>query len=300
MNYRHHYHAGNFADVVKHTLLCRLLRALQKKEKGFLYLDTHAGRGRYDLEVAARGDTHARAPEWPAGIGRLWTLPPGELPAAVADYVQLVREHDRFEGNATDAPRFYPGSPWFARQLARPVDRLALVERQPAECAALRTEFGSGARTSVQESDGYTALRAMLPPPERRALVLIDPPFEAQDEFAQIADGLREGLRRFPEGVYAVWYPLTLRARVDAFLDAVRTLCDRPALALELAVAGPASEMKLKGCGLLVLNPPWQLDTEVRATLEFLARVLAQSPGGGAHIEWIVRERPRAESASGR
>src|SRR3954464_9405613 len=130
MNYRHHFHAGNFADVMKHVLLVRLIRALQKKEKGFLYLDTHAGRGRYDLEAAAMGDTTARKPEWPDGIGRLWSRT--DTPDAVAGYLALVRDFDRQRGNLTAAPRYYPGSPWLARLLARPVDRLALWEKQPA------------------------------------------------------------------------------------------------------------------------------------------------------------------------
>jgi 23S rRNA (adenine2030-N6)-methyltransferase len=131
----------------------------------------------------------------------------------------------------------------------------------------------------------------MLPPPERRALVLIDPPFEAQDEFAQIAAGLGEALRRFPSGVYAVWYPLTLRARVDEFFEALRYLNPPPALACELAIAGETSALKLKGCGLLVLNPPWRFETEARAELAFLAEALAQGPGGGARVEWVVPEK---------
>ena len=290
MNYRHHFHAGNFADVMKHALLVRLVRALQKKEKGFLYLDTHAGRGGYDLAAAATGDSLARTPEWPDGIGRLAARE--DLPAAVAEYVTLVREFDRRAGNApgTVAPRFYPGSPWFARLLVRMQDRLALVERQPAECAALRDEFQFSPRTTVQEMDGYVAVRAMLPPLERRALVLIDPPFEAQDEFAQIAQALGEGLRRFHSGVFAVWYPLTERARVDEFFDAVRAMRPPPTLAAELMIAGAQASVKMKGCGLVVINPPWQFDREAEAVLGFLAAALAQAPGGAVTVRWLVPE----------
>lgn len=291
MNYRHHFHAGNFADVMKHALLTRLVRSLQKKEKGFLYLDTHAGRGGYDLEVAATGDSLARKPEWPDGVGRLAGR--SDLPPALAEYVELVRKFDaskRAGGAGADDIKFYPGSPWFARELARPQDRLALCEKQPGECAALREEFMFSTRTTVQETDGYVAVRALLPPPERRALVLIDPPFEAQDEFAQVATALSEGLRRLPGGVFAVWYPLTERARVDDFFAELQALRPPPTLAAELMIAGYGAPVKLKGCGLVVINPPWQFDREAGPMLDFLGGTLAQSPGGGGRVTWIVPE----------
>ncbi len=290
MNYRHQYHAGNFADVMKHVLLRQLLVALQRKEKGFLYLDTHAGRGGYDLAQAATGETLARVPEWPEGIGRLLDGA-AELPAPLADYVAAVREFDRGAGNLEPALRFYPGSPWIARRLARLQDRLVLCERQPAEAAALRAEFAAAGGVAVQETDGYAAVRALLPPPERRALVLIDPPFEAQDEFAAIAGALRDGLRRLPGGVFAVWYPLTGRARTDAFFERLRELAPPPTLAAELTIAGEDSPVKLKGCGLVVINPPWQFDREAGPVLAELARRLAQAPGGAARIDWLVPER---------
>jgi 23S rRNA (adenine2030-N6)-methyltransferase len=288
VNYRHSFHAGNFADVFKHALLVRLVRALQQKEKGFLYLDTHAGRGHYDLVAAAQGDTLARRPEWPDGIGRLWAR--SDLPAALADYVSLVREFDRQNDQGAAMPRFYPGSPRLVQQLARPQDRLALSEKHPGECAELRAEFARERRVSVHEMDGYTALRAMLPPPERRALVLIDPPFEAQDEFAQITGALREGLRRLPGGVFAIWYPLTERARVDTFFAELETLKLPPTLALELAVAGEASGLKMRGCGLVIVNPPWQFDRETQVFMPVLAGLLAQAPGEGAALRWLVPE----------
>lgn len=291
MNYRHQFHAGNFADVLKHALLVRLLRALQRKEKGILYLDTHAGRGRYDLAAAALGDSLARRPEWPDGIGRLWTLPAGAVGPELAEYIEKVREFDRRAGNLAAEPRFYPGSPLLMHALARPVDRLSLCEMHLAECAALRAEFAGQPGVTVHETDGYAALRAQLPPRERRALVLVDPPFEAADEFAQLTAALAEGLRRFPSGTYAIWYPLTARAKVDAFLHAVRNLAPPPTLAIELDVAGPDAAIKLRGCGLLVLNPPWRFDVEADAIVDTLADLLTQAPGGGGRIEWIVPER---------
>jgi 23S rRNA (adenine2030-N6)-methyltransferase len=289
VNYRHHFHAGNFADVAKHALLVHLIRALQKKEKGFLCLDTHAGRGSYDLGVASQGDSLARRPEWPEGIGRLWKL---DHPAqALAEYLSLVRGFDRNRGNSGELPRFYPGSPWLAQPLLRSQDRLVLCEKHPEECAALREAFQFSTRTAVQETDGYAALRALLPPPERRALVLIDPPYEAQDEFIQIAAALGEGLRRFPSGVFAIWYPLTERARVDAFFAEIIALKPPAVLAAELAIAGDDAPIKMKGCGLMIVNPPWQFAGTAEATLAFLAGPLAQAPGGSARVTWVVPEK---------
>jgi 23S rRNA (adenine2030-N6)-methyltransferase len=294
LNYRHHFHAGNFADVMKHALLTRLVLALQKKEKGFLYLDTHAGSGGYDLDVAATGDSLARKPEWPEGIGRLAAR--SDLPAPIAEYVALARKFEASRAvdvgtNPGQPPRFYPGSPWFVRELARPQDRLVLCEKQPDESAALHELFQFSLRTQVQETDGYAAVRALLPPPERRALVLIDPPFEAQDEFAQIVTALEEGLRRLPGGVFAVWYPLTERARLEGFFKSLRELKLPPTLVAELLIAGEESPLKMKGCGLLVLNPPWQFDREARTLMEYLGRVLRQEPGGGGNVTWLVEER---------
>jgi 23S rRNA (adenine2030-N6)-methyltransferase len=288
MNYRHQFHAGNFADVMKHVLLIQLVRALQQKPKGFLYLDTHAGRGRYDLAAADRGDSLARAPEWPDGIGRVWTQ--DGLAGPLQDYVELVRQFDREHGNGGASPRFYPGSPWIARLLARPEDRLALCEKHPAEHAALAEEFIFSPNPSVQAMDGYVGVRAMLPPRERRALVLIDPPFETPDEFAQIARALRESLGRLPGGVVAVWYPLTERARLEAFFGELRMLPLPPTLTLELTVAGEQSPLKLRGCGLLVVNPPWQFDRIAQPALRMLGDALALAPGGGGELEWLVPE----------
>ena len=290
MNYRHQFHAGNFADVIKHVLLVQLVRSLQKKEKGYLYLDTHAGRGRYDLARASAGDSLARRPEWPDGIGRLWSAETSEMPPAVQEYVELVRDFDRRAGNLEARPRFFPGSPWIARTLARPVDRLALCELQPAESAALRSEFANVPRTSVHEMDGYVAIRAMLPPPERRAVALIDPPFEAQDEFAKVVTAIAEGLKRMPGGVFAIWYPFTARARVEEFTAAVRELRPPPTLAVEVTIAGEASALKMRGCGVLVINPPWKLEQDVGVAMTYLAATLAQEPGGAARFEWIARE----------
>jgi 23S rRNA (adenine2030-N6)-methyltransferase len=288
MNYRHHFHAGNFADVCKHALLLQVVRGMQRKEKGFLFLDTHAGRGRYDLSAAARGDSLDRTPEHPDGIGRLWGC--ADMPPALAEYVACVREFDQSGGGEGAALRFYPGSPRLVSALARPQDRLALCEKHPEEYAALRDELIYVPRASVHPMDGYTALRAMLPPLEKRALVLIDPPFEEQDEFTRIVDGLGEGLRRLPGGTFVVWYPLTERARVDAFFDGLTTLSLPPTFAAEVMIVGESAPQKMKGCGLLVLNPPWQIDQTVRPLIEELAERLEQAPGASGRLTWLVPE----------
>lgn len=286
MNYRHQFHAGNFADVLKHALLVALVRGLQRKEKGFLFVDTHAGRGRYDLAVAAAGDSLAREPEWPAGIGRLWEV--RDLPGPLAEYVGLVREHDRNRGNLGVSPRFYPGSPLLVAALARPVDRSVLCELNAAEADALRAVTAGFRRCEVRCADGYAAVAAVLPPPERRALVLIDPPYEAPDEFAQALTALRAGLRRLAGGVFALWYPLTGRARADEFIAELATLAPAPVLTVELTVAALDGQPRLSGCGLAVINPPWRFDEEARLIAGPLVRVLAQGPGAAVRVQWVV------------
>ncbi len=289
MNYRHHYHAGNYADVFKHVVLLLLVRAMQRKEKGFLYLDTHAGRGGYDLSVpSVLPDGRSREPEHPAGIGRLWGA--DKLPAVLADYVALVRRFNERNGIVGDELKFYPGSPWLAKMLLRPQDRMALCELRPDDAEALDFEFARESRVTVQAIDGYTGLKALLPPPEKRALVLIDPPFETKREFADVARGLKDALRRLPGAVIAVWYPITERARTDDFHRALVEMAT-PAWFAELNIAGPESALKMKGCGMLILNPPWQIDGEIRALLPALRERLQVDAGASTASDWLVADK---------
>lgn len=292
MNYRHHFHAGNFADVVKHALLGDLLRGLQNKDRGFLYLDTHAGRGAYVLEEASRGDSLERLPEWPEGIGRLWGVE--DLPASLARYRDTVRRFSLHRSgrplHSDLPPQHYPGSPLFAAAFLREQDRQALFELEPGEFAELRRQVRNLPRASVQELDGYTSLRACLPPPERRALVLVDPPYEQADEFERIIEALPVSFQRCPGATLVVWYPLTQRARIDAFFETLGTLHLPPAWTAELWVAGEEASLRLRGCGLLVFNPPWRLEREVEGWLPRLAELLAQGPGAGARLSWVVPE----------
>jgi 23S rRNA (adenine2030-N6)-methyltransferase len=289
MNYRHHYHAGNYADVFKHTLLLLLIRAMQRKEKGFLYLDTHAGRGGYDLSVPAiLPDGRSREPEHPAGIGRLWGA--ADLPPVLQDFVALVRRFNDRNGATGEELKHYPGSPWIAKLLLRAQDRMALCELREDDAEALDFEFARESRVTVQRLDGYTGLKALLPPPEKRALVLIDPPFEAKGEFAAVARGLKDALKRLPGAVVAVWYPITERASTAKLHRALVELAV-PALFAELTIAGEASLVRMKGCGLLILNPPWQIDREIRAVLPALCEKLKLDAGAATACDWLVPEK---------
>ncbi len=289
MNYRHHYHAGNHADVFKHVLLLQLIRAMQRKEKGFLYLDTHAGRGGYDLTMpSVLPDGREREPEHPAGIGRLWTA--AGLPAAVNDYLALVRRFNERKGGPGDVLQYYTGSPWLARLLMRPQDRMVLCELREDDAEALDFEFAREKGVRVLPLDGYTGLKAQLPPLEKRALVLIDPPFENKGEFADIERGVAEALRRLPAAVIAIWYPITERARTDAFRESLKNLAV-PALFAELNIAGDSSQLRMKGSGLLVLNPPWQIEQEFRSVLPALLERLRVDAGAGATCAWLVPEK---------
>jgi 23S rRNA (adenine2030-N6)-methyltransferase len=285
MNYRHHFHAGNFADVTKHALFVLLIRALQRKEAGILVLDSHAGRGGYDLGRASRGDSLKRKPEWPDGIGRLWSREPKN--AQLRDYLGLVRDFNRSAGGPA-GPRFYPGSPALALRLARPQDRLAFCEAHPEDHEALDRSFAREKKVSVHAMDGYVALRAMLPPPEKRALVLIDPPYEKKDEWARIAGALQDALKRFPAGVYAVWYPLTARAGAGEFFRKLGDQALPPTITAELSINPGA--VGIEGCGLMVLNPPWRFELEAAPMLSELAEILALAPGAQSRLMWLVRE----------
>lgn len=288
MNYRHHYHAGNYADVFKHVLLLQLIRAMQRKEKGFLYLDTHAGRGGYDLAMpSVLPDGRTREAEYPAGIGRFEDAT--GLPAAIVDYLELVKRFNERRGGETGL-RFYPGSPWIARLLLRPQDRMTLCELRADDAEALDFDFARESGVKVLAMDGYTGLKAQLPPPEKRALVLIDPPFESRDEFADIDRAVGEALRRLPGAVVAVWYPITERAWTAGFRQSIEML-KTPALFVEMLIAGDGSQLRMKGCGLLVLNPPWQIEGEFRAVLPALVERLRVDAGAKGECGWLVPEK---------
>jgi 23S rRNA (adenine2030-N6)-methyltransferase len=243
MNYRHEFHAGNFADCFKHALLVALLQALLEKPAPFSVLDTHAGSGRYDLD----GDAAQRSGEAVSGIHRLLQDSPSELSA----YLGLVRSLG-----------VYPGSPLLAQALIRADDRLICCDMLPDAVRLLRGLFRGDSRVSVHERSGWEALGSLLPPKEKRGLVLIDPPFEAPDEFARLADGLAAGYRRMGHGVFAAWYPIKRVAAVRLFLDTVRMQGIRDVITTELLLRDPTDPGRLNGCGLLVINPPYQYELQ--------------------------------------
>jgi 23S rRNA (adenine2030-N6)-methyltransferase len=272
MNYRHDYHAGNFADVLKHTALCELLRLLLSKDKKLFVLDTHAGAGGYDLG----GERAARTGEADAGIARVAAAPRQGMPEAVARYLAQVAAYDRKFGASGGRLRRYPGSPRLIRAALRPGDRFIACELHAEDSLALKREFAGDRAVEVRQADGYKVLKAMLPPPERRGLVLIDPPFEATDEFERVARAVRQGLRRFATGCYAIWYPIKDEAAA-AFVGSL----DAPKrLVLELRLGGASDAGKLAACGLAVINPPWRFDEAMAEALPWIAGVL----GGKAEI----------------
>lgn len=275
MNYRHAYHAGNFADVVKHALLCLILVHLRRKDAPFVVIDTHAGIGRYDLQGQEAGKTGEAA----EGILRLRQSGPST--PLLDDYWRAVQAVNP----GSDSLRVYPGSPRIARGLLRPQDRLAAVELHPEDAAALRAEFAHDRQVGVHHQDAYTALKALLPPKERRGLVLIDPPFEVKDEFRLIARGLEEALRRWPTGIYGVWYPIKERQAVTRFLGELANL-GRPCFAAELYRVPDDGTERLNGTGMAVLNPPWKLDEEVAALLSILRDALKAQ--GETRVTWVV------------
>ena len=283
MKYRHSFHAGNFADVHKHVTLLALLGALKKKDKGFLYLDTHAGRGSYDLSSPSA--------ETAAGIERLKLAP--EAAPELHDYAALLAN---FRGRL-GRPHLYPGSPLLAVSTLRPQDRAVLIEllapeaRALGEAVALAAPKASEApRVHVERGDGFERLRAWLPPPERRGLTFLDPPYEeTQQDLLQLTAALSEGLRRFPTGVFAAWYPIKDERSTRAWQASCAHALRASALVSELWLYPCDTRVALNGSGLLIVNPPWQLLERMRVWLPQLQACLAVGTGGGSDAR-ILRE----------
>jgi len=280
MNYRHAFHAGNFADVVKHAILSRIVAHLRKKESAFRVIDTHAGMGLYDLT----GPEAIRNPEWRSGIGRLLDANPD--PAAqplLRDYLDAVRA-----ANPDGKIIFYPGSPALVRSWLRRADRLVACELEPSAAAALSRNFHGDRRVKTVAIDGWTALSAYIPPKERRGLVLIDPSYELTDEFLRLAAALEAALHKWPTGIFFAWYPIKDTRANTAFARDLKARRMTNMLRAELTVTPASNVEKLRGGGHLIVNPPWTLEHDLKILLPALAKILAAGEKDAVRLDWLA------------
>ncbi|WP_426269469.1 23S rRNA (adenine(2030)-N(6))-methyltransferase RlmJ [Dyella kyungheensis] len=290
MNYRHAYHAGNFADVLKHSVLFALIEAMQAKATPFAFIDTHAGSGCYALDGVEAGKTG----EYKDGISRLLfpDLHPNSgkgqaLPPLLRRWLDAIL---RLPGN-DHGLKLYPGSPLQVANAMREIDSAQLCELHPEEATRLRDLFHHDHRVHVHQRNGYEALKALLPPKEKRGLVLIDPPYEAQEaEYRVIEKALKAALERWPTGVYAVWYPIKLRSQVQPFHRWLQHCSARRVLRAELLVHPDDSPLRLNGSGMVILNAPWKLDEALRDSLRVMAPMLSQERPAQWRLDWLVED----------
>lgn len=295
MNYRHAYHAGNFADVLKHTVLTLCLQHLAAKPKPFRVIDTHSGIGGYNLG----SDEAERSPEWKDGIGRLIDADiPAEAADALAPYLDLVREMN------PDGLTTYPGSPEIAARMLRETDRIQLCELHPEDARTLDGNYRLDKRVKVECRDGYKALQSLLPPKEKRGLVLIDPPFEDRDELAHMAEAVMGAVGKWPTGTYVFWRSLKNLWAADRFdnglaewLIAEKEIAPEKVLRADLWIRDLASEGKLAGAGVVVINPPWTLEERLLGLLPWLADTLAQGDGYGWRVDGALTDEDVEELA---
>ncbi|PWB84177.1 MAG: 23S rRNA (adenine(2030)-N(6))-methyltransferase RlmJ [Methylocystaceae bacterium] len=283
MNYRHGFHAGNFADVFKHALLARLIVYLTRKETPFRVIDTHAGEGAYDLSA----DEAERTGEWRSGIARLAEFDTTEARARelLAPYLDIVGPLD-----ADGRPKLYPGSPLIAQRLMREQDRAIFCELRPDAFENLQTRFARDKRVKAIHIDGYVGLAAYVPPKERRGLVLVDPPFEKRDEFARMGEAFLESHRKWPTGIYALWHPIKDEADTRRFLGSLRASGVKRILRLELSIGGASDDERLRRTGLVVVNPPFTFEEEARVICALLVERLGQGEDARFEIEWVSGE----------
>lgn len=279
MNYRHAFHAGNHADVFKHIVLTRLVALMSRKEQPFAYIDTHAGLGLYDL----RGDQATRTGEWLEGIARLWQAT--DRPSLTDDYVKVINRL-----NAEGELRYYPGSPELARRLMRQQDRVLLNEKHPDDGQLLKDNMKKDPRVAVHLGEGWHVPRALLPVAEKRAVMLIDPPFEQLDELQRCAKAMKETIGRMRQTVAAIWYPIKDDSRaLKRFYQELTSSGAPKLLRVELLVHPLDTPQSLNGSGLVISNPPWGLEEELNTLMPWLASLLGQSQGGWK-MDWLIAE----------
>lgn len=274
MNYRHAYHAGNFADAFKHILLTGLVQSFLRKENAFCYLETHAGTGCYDLQSEAA----QKSKEYLNGVAKLMTA--ANPPQLIQDYIACISRL-----NPQNDFHLYPGSPFFAKCFLRPQDRMVLSELHPEDVQQLKNFFRRDKQIHVHHQDGYQSLKALLPPKERRGLILIDPPYEKSDELNRLPQILAEALKRFETGVFAVWYPIKSSAKLEPFYRDIKKLIQRPLLKTEFCIYAADVATQFNGCGMLMINPPWQFDQELKTVLPWLWEVLSVNGQGYFKID---------------
>lgn len=282
MNYRHIYHAGNFADVLKHAVLARIVTYLKGKDKAFRVIDTHAGTGLYDLT----SEEAQKTGEWRGGIGRIMEA---DLPAHAADLLEPLIQAIR-TANPDGGITHYPGSPFLVRSLLRKQDRLTAIELHPKDAVRLRALFAGDFQVRVIELDGWLAPGAQLPPKEKRGLVLMDPPFEKEGDFDRLAQALETGHGRWPGGTYALWYPVKDRKAVALLRDRLRASGIAKILDITLSIRAPSPEPRLDGSGMIVVNPPFTLEAEMRALLPVIGALMAEDGVARWSVEWLAGE----------
>ena len=289
LSYRHAFHAGNHADVLKHVVLIQLLRYLVQKETPCMFIDTHAGAGLYALDTGYA----AKSTEYETGIGRLWERK--DLPEPLAAYIRLVKDL-----NPSGKMRYYPGSPYCASAVLREQDRLRLFELHPSDGKILEEKFrkleahaaaqgqrgARGKRVLIQKADGFIGLKALLPPPSRRGLVLVDPPYEVKDDYRKVKLMLADALARFATGTYAVWYPVLQRMESRQLPDQLKRLPGNGWLNVTLSIGGPSPDgFGLRASGMFIINPPWTLEAGLRALMPYLVGTLGSDDGAGFTLE---------------
>lgn len=281
LSYRHSFHAGNHADVLKHIVLSLIIDSLKKKEKPFLYLDTHSGAGRYQLSHHHAQKTN----EYREGVDPIWQQR-DNAPALLKPYLSVLKHY-----NDTDDIQYYPGSPLIAKQLLRQNDELQLAELHPSDYPLLKKEFANDARASVLQTDGYQLLKSKLPPSSRRGVILIDPSYEMKNDYERVIDGIKEGYKRFATGVYALWYPVVQRQHIKKLIRALKESHIPNILQIELGVKPDNAQLGMTASGMIVINPPWQLATQMRTLFTWLYPLLVPTKTGHTLIEQLVPEK---------
>lgn len=278
LSYRHSFHAGNHADVVKHIVQSLILDALKQKDKPFVYHDTHSGVGRYDLQ----DERSEKTGEYKDGIAKIWQQQ--DLPTEIQSYLDAITAL-----NKDDVLRYYPGSPRVARAQIREQDRMVLTELHPNDFPLLLQEFRGDRQVKMFKEDGFARLKASLPPKERRGVVLIDPPYELKHEYMDVVNAIKDSYQRWATGTYAIWYPVVYRENITKMIKGLEKLGIRKILQIELGVAPDSDERGMTASGMIVINPPWKLESQMQAILPWLQQAIA--PETGHHlVEWIVPE----------